>query len=123
TVSHQKNTGETPVLRQSCQQRALRNTRSACTVDRRTGRASAPFSGRKGQERRTSTMKYGINLLLWGANIGEAHYPLLEKIKSWGFDGVEIPTFGPNLPGYKKVGQKLKDIGLGCTTCTIVSKE
>ena len=53
-------------------------------------------------------MKYGINLLLWGANIGEPHYPLLEKLKSWGFDGVEIPMFGPDVPRYKKLGAKLK---------------
>lgn len=68
-------------------------------------------------------MKYGINLLLWGANIGEGHYKLLEQIKSWGFDGVEIPTFGPDLPRYKALGKKLKDIGLQCTTCVIVQKD
>ena len=58
-----------------------------------------------------------------GANIGEDHYPLLEKIKSWGFDGVEIPTFSPDEPRYKKLGAKLKEIGLECTTCVIVQKE
>ncbi len=68
-------------------------------------------------------MKYGINLLLWGANIGEEHYPLLAKIKSWGFDGVEIPTFAPDEPRYKKLGAKLKELGLQCSTCVIVSKE
>ena len=68
-------------------------------------------------------MKYGINLLLWGANIGESHYPLLEKIKAWGFDGVEIPTFSADEPRYRKLGQKLKEIGLKCTTCVIVGKE
>ena len=70
-----------------------------------------------------SAMKYGINLLLWGANIGEDHYKLLDQIKAWGFDGVEIPTFGPDEPRYKKLGAKLKDIGLQCTTCIIVQKE
>jgi len=68
-------------------------------------------------------MKYGINLLLWGADIGEAHFPLLQDIKSWGFDGVEIPCFGFDEPRYKKLGAKLKDLGLQCTTCVIVSKE
>jgi D-psicose/D-tagatose/L-ribulose 3-epimerase len=68
-------------------------------------------------------MKYGINLLLWGANIGEPHYKLLEQIKSWGFDGVEIPTFGPDMTRYKALGKKLKDIGLQCTTCVIVQKD
>lgn len=65
-------------------------------------------------------MKYGINLLLWGANIGESHYPLLAKIKSWGFDGVEIPTFAFDEPRYKALGAHLKSIGLQCTTCVIV---
>ena len=68
-------------------------------------------------------MKYGINLLLWGAEIGEKHYPLLEQIKKWGFDGVEIPCFGFDEPRYRALSSKLKQIGLECTTCVIVSKE
>ena len=68
-------------------------------------------------------MKYAMNLLLWSANIGEEHYPLLEKIKSWGFDGVEIPFFGPDEPRFKKLAAKLKEIGLQCTTCVLVGKE
>ncbi len=68
-------------------------------------------------------MKYGINLLLWGAHINESHYPLLESIKKWGYDGVEIPTFSGDEARYKTLGQKLKDIGLQCTTCVIVQKE
>jgi D-psicose/D-tagatose/L-ribulose 3-epimerase len=68
-------------------------------------------------------MKYGINLLLWGANIGEGHYGLLEKIKKWGYDGVEVPTFGADENRYKALGKKLKDIGLQCTTCVIVQKD
>jgi len=68
-------------------------------------------------------MKYGINLLLWGANIGPEHDKLLEQIKSWGFDGVEIPTFGPDEPRYRKLGSRLRELGLECTTCVIVSKE
>src|SRR5437763_6452652 len=68
-------------------------------------------------------MKYGINLLLWGAQIGESHYRLLEQLKAWGFDGVEVPMFGPDEPRYRKLGAKLKELGLQCTTCAIVSKE
>jgi D-psicose/D-tagatose/L-ribulose 3-epimerase len=68
-------------------------------------------------------MKYGINLLLWGANIGESHYDLLQNIKNWGYDGVEIPTFNADEARYKALGKKLKDMGLACTTCVIVQKE
>jgi D-psicose/D-tagatose/L-ribulose 3-epimerase len=68
-------------------------------------------------------MKYGINLLLWGANIDESHYGLLQNIKNWGYDGVEIPTFNADEARYKALGKKLKDMGLACTTCVIVQKE
>jgi D-psicose/D-tagatose/L-ribulose 3-epimerase len=68
-------------------------------------------------------MKYGINLLLWGTTIDEPHYPLLENIKRWGFDGVEIPAFGPDEARFKRLGAKLKDIGLQSRTCDIVSKD
>ena len=68
-------------------------------------------------------MKYGINLLLWGANIGPDHFKLLENIKKWGYQGVEIPTFSADENRYKELGKKLKDIGLECTTCVIVQKD
>ena len=38
-------------------------------------------------------MRVGMNLLLWTAAAGEEHFSLLEKIKQWGFDGVELPMF------------------------------
>ena len=34
-------------------------------------------------------MKTGMNLLLWTTEVNKSHYPLLDKIKGWGFD-VEI---------------------------------
>ena len=38
-------------------------------------------------------MKYGLNMLLWTTDVSESHYGLLEQIKSWGYDGVELPIF------------------------------
>jgi D-psicose/D-tagatose/L-ribulose 3-epimerase len=38
-------------------------------------------------------MKIGMNLLLWTANVTEAHDPLLIDLKKTGYDGVEIPVF------------------------------
>jgi len=38
-------------------------------------------------------MKIGINLLLWTAKSGEAHYALFADLKKVGYDGVEIPVF------------------------------
>ena len=38
-------------------------------------------------------MKYSINLLLWTDTLNKGKLPLLDKIKSIGFDAVELPMF------------------------------
>jgi D-psicose/D-tagatose/L-ribulose 3-epimerase len=68
-------------------------------------------------------MKIGMNLLLWTAHVTEAHFPLFEKLKQTGFDGVELPLFGGDADHYRKVGKQIKDLGLGCTTVTVVNEK
>ncbi len=68
-------------------------------------------------------MKTGMNLLLWTTHVTEDHFPLLEKIKKTGFDGVELPVFEGDAAHFKKLGAQLKNLGLGCTTVTVVGPE
>lgn len=68
-------------------------------------------------------MKTGMNLLLWTGHVTEEHFPLLEKLKKTGFDGVEIPVFEGEAAHYKMLGAQLKNLGLGCTTVTVVGPE
>lgn len=68
-------------------------------------------------------MKTGINLLLWTPFVTEEHFGLLETLKKTGYDGVEVPLFGGDVEHYKKVGQALRDNGLGCTSCTVMPDE
>jgi D-psicose/D-tagatose/L-ribulose 3-epimerase len=68
-------------------------------------------------------MKYGMNLLLWTGNVTEEHYSLLEDLKSWGFDGAELPIFSFEDTRYRDISRHLKDVGLECTTVTIVPEE
>jgi D-psicose/D-tagatose/L-ribulose 3-epimerase len=63
-------------------------------------------------------MKFGMNMLLWNTHVTAEHFPLLAKLKKIGFDGVELALFQGDEAHYKKVGQELKDLGLGCTTVT-----
>jgi D-psicose/D-tagatose/L-ribulose 3-epimerase len=65
-------------------------------------------------------MKYGMNLLLWTDHVTEQHYPLLDKIKAWGFDGAELPMFSFEESQYRSLRKKLDDAGLECTTVSIV---
>ena len=68
-------------------------------------------------------MKIGMNLLLWTTHVTEEHFPLLAKLKSAGFDGVEVPLFAGDAAHYKKVRQALDNNGLGCTTITVATPE
>ena len=68
-------------------------------------------------------MKYGLNLLLWTSDVNEEVFPLLDQIKGWGYDGVELPVFEMNEANFKAVGQKLKDTGLETTAVTVCTPE
>jgi len=64
-------------------------------------------------------MKYGMNLLLWTSDVTEEHFPLLENLKKWGFDGVELPVFDMQADKFAKIGKKLDALGLGRTAVTV----
>lgn len=67
-------------------------------------------------------MKYGMNLLLWGGELNDSMLPVLEKLKSFGFDGVEIPIFNLGLD-YAAWGKRLDDLGLQRTAVTVRNLE
>ena len=68
-------------------------------------------------------MKAGFNMLLWTGHVTEDDFPRLDMLKKAGFDGVEIPLFGGDVQHFEKVGQAIKDSGLGCTSVTIIPDE
>jgi D-psicose/D-tagatose/L-ribulose 3-epimerase len=68
-------------------------------------------------------MKIGMNLLLWTTHVTEEHYPHLEKIRSTGFDGVEIPIFGGDDAHYKTLRRKLDELQLESSAVTVAIPE
>ena len=64
-------------------------------------------------------MKYGMNMLLWTTDVTEDHYPVLDKLKALGFDGVELPIFDMDAGKFAALGKKLDEIGLERTAVTI----
>ncbi len=64
-------------------------------------------------------MKYGLNMLLWTTDVNETHYSLLEEIKGWGYDGVELPIFELDTARFKTLGEKLSSLGLARTAVTV----
>jgi D-psicose/D-tagatose/L-ribulose 3-epimerase len=68
-------------------------------------------------------MRTGMNLLLWTTHVTAEHFPLLAKLKQTGFDGVEVPIFEGDANHYKTLARELKNLGLACTTVTVVGPE
>ena len=60
-------------------------------------------------------MKLGFNLLLWATHVTDAHWPIIEKLKATGYDGVEVPMFEGDPEHFRKLGARLRDIGLEAT--------
>ena len=58
-------------------------------------------------------MKIGMNLLLWTDHPTKKHGPLLEKIKKWGFDGVEFPVISMEKEDITELAKRCDDLGLG----------
>ncbi|MBI3408569.1 MAG: sugar phosphate isomerase/epimerase [Planctomycetes bacterium] len=68
-------------------------------------------------------MKTGMNLLLWTTHVTAEHFAILARLKSAGFDGVEIPIFEGDAKHYSMLAQELVKQGLECTTVTVVGPE
>jgi D-psicose/D-tagatose/L-ribulose 3-epimerase len=68
-------------------------------------------------------MKTGFDMLLWTTHVTEEHYPMIEKIKQVGYDGVEIPVFGGDVEHFEKLGKVIKDNGLDCASVTVIPDE
>ncbi len=68
-------------------------------------------------------MKIGFNMLLWTPFVTEGHFPLFEKLKATGYDGVELEVFEGTPGDYAEVGRALEDNGLESTAVTIIPDE
>jgi len=68
-------------------------------------------------------MKFGMNMLLWTGDVTDAHFPILAKIKQWGFDAAEIALFNTSAEQVKRTRRELDSLGLACTTGHIATAE
>ncbi len=68
-------------------------------------------------------MKYGMNMLLWTSHVDESHDPVLEQLKEFGYDGVELPIFEMDVNHFATLGKKLDNIGLERTAVTVCTAD
>jgi len=68
-------------------------------------------------------MKYGVHSMMWTAEFTEKDLEIIDKVKKFGFDGIEIHLNHPeSLPG-EKIKEKLEELSLECTFATTLGKE
>lgn len=72
---------------------------------------------------RGTGMKTSMNVLLWTSHLTTEQFPLLEKVKKFGFEGVELPMFDGTEEHFAAVGKEVKRLGLGCTGVTVMTPE
>jgi D-psicose/D-tagatose/L-ribulose 3-epimerase len=65
-------------------------------------------------------VKFGVNTFIWSAGFDRSNLPLLPRIKSWGFDGVEVPLFRPKDFPTALIREGVEANGLECTVCSVL---
>jgi len=65
-------------------------------------------------------VKFGVNLLIWTANFHASHLSLLPRIRSAGFDGVEVLMYKGRDFAVAELRKGLDDTGMECTICSVM---
>jgi len=63
-------------------------------------------------------MKFGMNLLLWSGEMNDGLIPVIESLKTMGYDGIEVPLYNYDID-YRPWSRRLDDIGMERTAVTI----
>src|SRR5690606_42041345 len=66
-------------------------------------------------------MKLGFDLLLWTTHVTEEHWPILDRLKATGYDGVEIPVFEGSVAPFEELGKRLAGAGLAARGIGVLS--
>ncbi|WP_128544227.1 sugar phosphate isomerase/epimerase family protein [Larkinella soli] len=65
----------------------------------------------------------GFNVLAWTAVMSEKLNPIVERLKTIGYDGVECFIDSTDVSEYRKFGDHLKQLGLQSTAVTVVGPD
>ena len=67
--------------------------------------------------------KIGFNVLAWSAGVSEDLFPIIERLKLIGYDGVEYFIGSPDESEYRRLGNYSQEVGLEVTAVTVVNPE
>jgi D-psicose/D-tagatose/L-ribulose 3-epimerase len=67
--------------------------------------------------------KIGFNVLAWTAAVSDDLFPIIERLKAIGYDGVEFYLGPQEAAAYQRMGNFVKDLGLETTTVMTVGAD
>jgi len=67
--------------------------------------------------------KIGFNVLAWTAAVSDDLFPVIDRLKKIGYDGVEFYLGAPDAAAYKRMGDYTRDLGLETTTVMTMGKD
>jgi D-psicose/D-tagatose/L-ribulose 3-epimerase len=67
--------------------------------------------------------KIGFNVLAWSAVISDELKPIIDRLKTIGYDGVEFFVGSPFEDAYKKMGDYTKSVSIEVTAVFVVGKD
>jgi D-psicose/D-tagatose/L-ribulose 3-epimerase len=67
--------------------------------------------------------KIGFNTLVWSAVMSDELFPVLDRLKVIGYDGVECLIASPDKKAYQRLGDHAVDLGLGTTAAFVLGKD
>jgi len=67
--------------------------------------------------------KVGFNTLVWSAVVSDEQFPIIDRLKEIGYDGVECFIGAPDDAAYKRFGDHAANIGLETTSVFVVDTD
>ena len=67
--------------------------------------------------------KVGFNTLVWSAVVSDAQFPIIDRLREIGYDGVECFIGAPDDAAYKRFGDHAAAIGLETTSVFVVDTD
>ncbi|MFY0654844.1 MAG: sugar phosphate isomerase/epimerase [Cyclobacteriaceae bacterium] len=68
-------------------------------------------------------IKIGMNMLLWTNHVTEEHFGIVDKIKTTGYDGIELFLGDGDAKLYSHLGRHFSDIDMGVTCVASLAPE
>jgi D-psicose/D-tagatose/L-ribulose 3-epimerase len=67
--------------------------------------------------------KIGFNVLAWTAAVSDDVFPIIDRLKKIGYDGVEFYLGSPDTAAYQRMGKYTQDAGMETTAVITVGKD